>query len=187
MYPPQASYNVAEQISNSYSRDAEARVNSLKEEADGNLGRELDLAADDAIESLPPSWPTERDITSNPAEAERYEEIVLRLSQLSERRRGLRQRVEKLRRVKAAVEPLRESDTDDSGIQDNLVTRDGPVEKELERMRALLARVTGRVADLPVDDGAAAAAGTTIDLADITKAKKRNVDAFLSDPRVFPS
>lgn len=42
VYPPQASYNVAEQISSSYSRDAEERVNELKE-AESNIGRELDF------------------------------------------------------------------------------------------------------------------------------------------------
>lgn len=34
-------------------------------------------------------------------------------------------------------------------VQDALITRDGAAEKELERMRVLLARVGGRVAGLP--------------------------------------
>lgn len=34
-------------------------------------------------------------------------------------------------------------------VQENLVTRNGEVEKELERMRVLLVRVAGRVAQLP--------------------------------------
>ena len=34
------------------------------------------------------------------------------------------------------------------GVQENLVTRDGEVERELERMRVLLARVGGRVGQL---------------------------------------
>ncbi len=34
-------------------------------------------------------------------------------------------------------------------VQENLVTRNGEVERELERMRLLLARVAGRVAQLP--------------------------------------
>lgn len=42
VYPPQASYNVAEQISNSYLRDAEDRVTRLKE-SESSIGRELDL------------------------------------------------------------------------------------------------------------------------------------------------
>ena len=48
-------------------------------------------------------------------------------------------------------------------IQPNLVTRNGEIEKELERMRFLLVRVAGRVARLPA---AAAADG-----------KRRNRDA----------
>lgn len=37
-------------------------------------------------------------------------------------------------------------------VQPNLVTRDGELEKELERMRVLLVRVAGRVAQLPDPD-----------------------------------
>ncbi|EFZ03337.1 hypothetical protein MAA_00411 [Metarhizium robertsii ARSEF 23] len=146
VYPPQATYNVAEQISNLYSRNAEERVNKLKE-SESTIGRELDLAADDAIEELPSSWPIEADLDKYPEVADQYEAIVLRLTQLSEERRNVRLRVEKLRRFRDAVQPL--SATNERSIQDNLITRDGPVEKELERMRVLLVRVTSRVANLP--------------------------------------
>ncbi|GAO15610.1 hypothetical protein UVI_02050420 [Ustilaginoidea virens] len=186
VYPPQASYNVAEQISNSYARDAEERVSRLKE-SESTLGKELDFAADDAIESLPTSWPVEADVKSHPAEAQDYKAIVKRLMQLSERRRQLKLRVQQLRRIDTAIKPL--SATDQNPIQDNLVTRGGPVEKELERMRVLLARVTGRVAALSDESpNTRSAAGNTsiVDLNDLTKARKRNVDKFLSDPRVFP-
>jgi len=37
------------------------------------------------------------------------------------------------------------------GVQENLVTRDGDVEKALERMRMLLVRVGGRLAALEQD------------------------------------
>ncbi|KAK9443843.1 hypothetical protein VB005_02367 [Metarhizium brunneum] len=43
-----------------------------------------------------------------------------------------------LQRIRGAVRPL--STTAERTVQDNLVTRDGPVERELERMRVLLAR-----------------------------------------------
>ena len=36
-------------------------------------------------------------------------------------------------------------------LQPNLVTRNGEIEKELERMRVLLVRVAGRIARLPSD------------------------------------
>ncbi|KID93326.1 hypothetical protein MAJ_10715, partial [Metarhizium majus ARSEF 297] len=76
VYPPQATYNVAEQISNLYSRDAEERVKKWKE-SESTIGRELDLAADDAIEELPSSWPIETDVEKYPEETEQYEAIVL--------------------------------------------------------------------------------------------------------------
>ncbi|OAA44167.1 hypothetical protein NOR_03895 [Metarhizium rileyi] len=188
VYPPQASYNVAEQISNSYSRDAEERVAKLKE-SKSSIGRELDLAADDAIEELPPSWPIETDLDNYPEEAELYEAIVLRLTQLSEERKQIRLRVEHLRRIKAAVQPL--ATTDETSIQDNLVTRDGPVEKELEKMRVLLARVTSRVAGLPDqpanNPSQSRTTSSVVDLDGVVESRKRNIDSFLADPRVFPS
>lgn len=36
-----------------------------------------------------------------------------------------------------------------AAVQSNLITRNGEVERELERMRLLLARVAGRIAQLP--------------------------------------
>lgn len=39
------------------------------------------------------------------------------------------------------------------GVQENLVTRDGEVEKELERMRILLVRVADKVARLREREG----------------------------------
>lgn len=144
-------------------------------------------AEDGTIDALPGSWPSGRDADGHPMEAKRYAETVARLTQLGERRRELRRRVERLRRLGAAVEPLRAADGTAAGVQENLVTRNGPVEKELERMRFLLARVAGRVAELP--DGAATGAqgDAKVDLDTLSAARKRSVDEFLADPRVFPS
>lgn len=146
------------------------------------------VAADDAIEELPASWPIDADLDKYPEAAEQYEAIVLRLTQLSEERKQIRLRVEQLRHMRDAVQPL--AATDETSIQDNLVTRDGPVEKELERMRILLVRVTSRVANLPDEprnNRPQAAASSTVDLEGVTTSRKRNIDSFLADPRVFPS
>jgi hypothetical protein len=51
VYPPQATYNVAEQISNSYARDAEERVSKLKE-SESSIGRELDLGTSGLVAGL---------------------------------------------------------------------------------------------------------------------------------------
>ncbi len=141
-------------------------------------------ANDEAIDALPQSWPSEADAAKNPNEAEQYAQAALRLVELRHERRQLQRRVEKLRKLAASVEPLRTAD-DGAGIQENLATRNGPVEKELERMRALLARVTGRVdklADASRDDRSR----RLLNLDDLKNALKRNVDDFLADSGVFP-
>lgn len=146
------------------------------------------VVADDAIEKLPSSWPIENDLANYPDEAGQYEAIVLRLTQLSEQRKQIRLRVEQLGRIKAAIQPL--ATTDQTSIQDNLVTRNGPVEMELERMRGLLARVTNKVADLPdqpPNNRSRSRASSTVYLGRMTGTRKRNIDSFLADPRVFPS
>ncbi|KND95296.1 hypothetical protein TOPH_00025, partial [Tolypocladium ophioglossoides CBS 100239] len=196
VYAPQATRNVAEQIASAYARDAERRAAGEEADASGSIARELDLACADgisvaaedrAIDALPESWPSGRDVDSYPMEAKRYAETVARLTQLCEQRKDLRQRVEKLRRLNATVEPLRTADGTGAGVQENLVTRNGPVEKELERMRFLLARVAGRVGELPDGTATGAHEDAEIDLDTLEAARKRNVDEFLADPRVFPS
>ncbi|KAG6020955.1 hypothetical protein E4U41_002670 [Claviceps citrina] len=189
VYPPQASHNVAEQISSSYLRDADDRVRGLKE-SESTIGRELDFVADNSIEALPTMWPIEKDIENDPAAAEEYEAFVQRLTELTEQRRQLRLRVQQLRRIEAAVKPLLA--TQENNVQDNLITRRGPVEQELETMRALLARVTAKVAALPDEPiknsaGSPSRNASTVHLREMTKTPKRNLDDFLSDPRVFPS
>jgi hypothetical protein len=63
-----------------------------------------------------------------------------------------------------------------TSVQENLVTRNGEVERELEKMRLLLARVTGRVAQLP-DEKAAAARGNE----DAAAASSMDIDSMERD------
>lgn len=102
---------------------------------------------------------------SHPPEAQRYADLAAQLAALSTRRKEARDRVARLRSTHALLAPFRDSDDGDDGngvdengdgatttagvVQPNLVTRNGKVEKELERMRFLLVRVAGRVARLP--------------------------------------
>lgn len=81
-------------------------------------------------------------------EARRYHDQFERLKSLAQQRQQVRDRVERLERMKAVLIPFH-SDGSGVGVQENLVTRDGEVEKEMERMRVLLARVGGRVSLLP--------------------------------------
>ncbi|KAF4976825.1 hypothetical protein FZEAL_6566 [Fusarium zealandicum] len=184
VYAPQASRNIAEQINNIYTNDAERRVGG-DADVEGGIGRELDLTDKEAIQALPPAWHSGKDVTEYPMEAKRYADAVRQLSELNERRQQLKDQVARLNQLKSVVEPLQTTDNG-AGIQENLLTRNGPVEKELERMRFLLARVSGRVNALPEE--AVNSSAREVNLADAgAQGRKRRVDQFLADDKVFPS
>ncbi|KAF3065206.1 putative kinetochore protein [Daldinia childiae] len=137
-----------------------------------------DFASDEVIASLPNTWDQHSTSQSeaHPAEALRYADLATSLSILSSRRQETRARLDRLRRMRNLLAPfssttntttsssssgLESSNPQSSGggdsanesgiekVQPNLVTRDGEMEKELERMRVLLVRVAARVAQLP--------------------------------------
>lgn len=126
-------------------------------------------AMDEVITSLPPTWDVHKpqEATSSPLEARRYIELASTLTTLSTKRQEALERVARLRRMAALLAPFESSpasslsptadpptQTTTSSVQENLITRNGEIERELERMRLLLARVAGRVAQLPDKRGA---------------------------------
>ncbi|EWG49885.1 hypothetical protein FVEG_09250 [Fusarium verticillioides 7600] len=184
VYPPQASRSIAEQINDVYTKDAERKVGGPAD-TEGGIGRELDLTEDEAIEALPTSWHLEKDINDHPMETKRYADAVQQLTELNDQRKQLREQVARLKRLQTIVEPL-QTDENGAGIQENLLTRNGPVEKELERMRILLARVGGRVLSLPGE--APNGEAKEVSLTEMgAQGRKRRVDQFLADDKVFPS
>lgn len=94
-------------------------------------------AKDHIIAQLPPSWSDEAESRA-PEQAARYTELQQKLVELSEKRRVARERVERYKALRELLTPLKGPE---AGLQSNLVTRDGEVEKELERMKMLLVRV----------------------------------------------
>ncbi len=68
------------------------------------------------------------------------------LKALNARRTELRERVARYKALKEMLLPFENAK---ENIQPNLITRDGEMERELERMRMLIARVTGRIQALP--------------------------------------
>jgi hypothetical protein len=86
---------------------------------------------------LPEEWSEEAEEKA-PDDAARYKELQARLVELNERRKAASERLEQYRAVNKLLEPF---NGEDAGLQDNLVTRNGEVEKELERMRMLMLRV----------------------------------------------
>lgn len=87
-------------------------------------------------------------MTAKPMEARRYAELVGLLQSLAARKQEADARVARLRRMQGMLAPFQQPQGQEGprGVQENLVTRGGEVEKELERMRMLLARVGDRVA-----------------------------------------
>jgi Kinetochore complex Fta4 of Sim4 subunit, or CENP-50 len=78
-------------------------------------------------------------------DAARYGALCERLTSLAEQRDGQRQRLASYKHLQTLLEPFTDAQ---ETIQPNLVARDGELGKELERMRVLLARVTGRVKEM---------------------------------------
>ncbi|KAI0536507.1 kinetochore Sim4 complex subunit Fta4 [Xylaria digitata] len=173
VHAPQTSRHIAEQIERLFYEEAE-RVLRGDEDEGGEGDRDVerqqlrvgaDFTTDEAIASLPPTWDTQKpsEATAYPLEARRYAEQTTALTSLSTKRQEVRERVERLRRMAALLAPFESSndnnDDDDTtqstqsrsrtSVQENLITRNGEVERELERMRLLLARVAGRIAQLP--------------------------------------
>ncbi len=177
IYPPSAVRHVAEQLDQLYRQDADdaAERRLPHDEPMVNCSTLYDppllrfsecyanqrIATSTAIASLPPTWDDAREAEALPLEARRYAILVQQLVGLAARRTAMVARVRQLRRMAALVEGLGPSpasanpadistlNASTPPLQDSLVTRDGPIENELERMRVLLARVGDRVSSLP--------------------------------------
>lgn len=138
------------------------------------------VADQTVIATLPETWSDEKEVSNRPTEAKRYADAVQQLLALNQQRSELKQRVERLRNMKTTIDPLQTTEGG-VGIQENLVTRNGEMEKELEKMRILLARVAGRVGALP-DKPSNRNNDTNL----LGGGMKRSIDDFLNDPQVFP-
>lgn len=138
------------------------------------------VADQTVIATLPETWSDEKEVSNRPTEAKRYADAVQQLLALNQQRSELKQRVERLRNMKTTIDPLQTTEGG-AGIQENLVTRNGEMEKELEKMRILLARVAGRVGALP-DKPSNRNNDTNL----LGGGMKRSIDDFLNDPQVFP-
>jgi Kinetochore complex Fta4 of Sim4 subunit, or CENP-50 len=97
----------------------------------------LELGKETVIESFPEEWSEEAEEKA-PDDAARYRELQQRLADLNERRKAARLRLEQYKTAEKLLEPFH---GEDAGLQDNIVTKNGHVEKELERMRMLMLRV----------------------------------------------
>lgn len=207
VYATQATRQVAEQVDRLYlsageRHDAAAADDDGADDDDEDRWRNVgaDYADPGVISSLPPAWESERQAAAFPLEAERYAELAGRLRGLAARRGEASARVERLRRMRALLEPFSGSSSEGAGagadegssfvplggVQENLVTRNGEVEKELERMRMLLVRVGDKVARLKEkeagrddDDSDLFGEGDAMIVDDVEVEERRKVDGLL--------
>lgn len=73
----------------------------------------------------------------------RYQQLRERLNSLDQLRQQRHRRLEQLQYLQQLVKPFQNPQ---ENVQPNLITRDGELAQELEKMRMLVARVGGRVA-----------------------------------------
>lgn len=90
---------------------------------------------------VPRSWPIGVPPVSRPFH--RYQELRQKLVDYDQKRQQRQQHLEQLRHLQRLLEPYQDPQKD---IQPNLITRDGELVQELEKMRMLVARVGGRIA-----------------------------------------
>ncbi|KAI1098472.1 kinetochore Sim4 complex subunit Fta4 [Jackrogersella minutella] len=207
VYAPQASRHVAEQIEVLYLEAAEKAVRGDNgsgggDEEEGSEGGRAkgdeearflrvgaDFASDDVIATLPSAWdlhsPSQAD--AHPAEANRYADLASSLTALSAQRKEARSRLDRLRHMRALLAPLTSISENAGGdsvvegrdkVQPNLITRDGELEKELERMRMLLVRVASRVAQLPDPE---AESSEDVAMEDLEVVEKGKVERLLDE------
>ncbi|KAK7883656.1 hypothetical protein LTR67_011066 [Exophiala xenobiotica] len=113
------------------------------------IRRDAELTDTSTIGNLPDNYDDlalHPDHETNAEEADMYSRLRQQLLDLSHARDALKQKVAKYKSLQRLMEPLENPQVN---IQPNLITKDGELSKELERMRVLLARVTGKVSENP--------------------------------------
>ncbi|TGO29671.1 hypothetical protein BPAE_0012g00250 [Botrytis paeoniae] len=144
-YPPQAQRHVAEQIDQLYWAAGERDVNVNGEEW-SEKGADYRLSSN--IEKLPDEWSEEAEMKA-PKQAAKYKELQNKLLGLNEKRKAAKEKLEQFKAAKKLLEPF---DQAEKNIQENLVTKNGEIEKELERMRMLMLRVERGIVGLEGKD-----------------------------------
>ena len=146
VFAPQSIRHVAEQIETLYWN--EVREDLRDRSAEGDLvavERDVELSEEGTLvlpEDLEDAMLEEGETDAE--EAERYARLRAQLVALSERRDGSRRKLQSYEKMKELLEPYEDPQ---KNIQPNLVTKDGELSKELDRMRVLLARVNARMGE----------------------------------------
>lgn len=106
-----------------------------------------------------------------------------RLQVLNAERARVQENARRLRHMSDLLQPF-QSDDGNRGVQENLITRGGEVEKEMERMRMLLARVGARLGHLrersEPDSSSLLREGDAMLVDDVEVDEKRKVNDILN-------
>jgi hypothetical protein len=144
LFSTQSQRHVAEQIESLYWNCAE-KVIEDREVGNVSVRRDADLNTSESIKGLPEQLDDlylREGHEIQDEDAERYSRLRQELLDLSVKRDQLKERLSRYRELEKLTEPLGDAK---GNVQPNLVTRDGELGTELERMRVLLARVSGRL------------------------------------------
>ncbi|MCJ1472668.1 hypothetical protein MMC13_001317 [Lambiella insularis] len=148
IYSAQALRHVAEQIDALYWAAGAPDVHTGELE-DGDIARDSDLRDHETILTLPEEWAQEDTEDASGleqfAESSRYKQLRSRLVALSEKRAAQQAKLAQMRQLRQLLQPFRRPL---ENIQPNLVTKDGELARELERMKVLMARVRGKIESL---------------------------------------
>lgn len=152
VFSAQATRHIAEQIETLYWNEVRA-----EREARGALPgetvvkRETDLGTSEGLTDLGEGWENVVVAADDDEEQEggreapaRYAEMRAQLLELTARRDEAQERLLRYGRLRELLEPYAQPQ---ERIQPNLVTKDGELVRELEKMRVLLTRVTARMGE----------------------------------------
>ncbi|KAI9923810.1 hypothetical protein ASPWEDRAFT_40391 [Aspergillus wentii DTO 134E9] len=138
VYSSQAIHHVAQQIASLYWSSVHHETRSL-----GSYDRGVEKTVDLSNHMNLTKLPVELEVHSaTEEECQRYLRLRERLVDLDNRRQQRQRRLDQLRRLQGLLKPFHEPQ---KNIQPNLITRDGELVQELDKMRMLVARVGGRI------------------------------------------
>ncbi|CDM28676.1 hypothetical protein DTO013E5_892 [Penicillium roqueforti] len=147
VYSSQAIHHVAQQIANLYWSSVSQEARSRDAFARG-IEKTTDLSRGMNITKMPVILESQEASEEDQA---RYLQLRERLASLDSQRQQRQRRLDQLQHLRRLLEPFEDPQKD---IQPNLITKDGELVQELEKMRMLVARVGGRIAQQKRSSGA---------------------------------
>ncbi|KAL1956357.1 hypothetical protein VTO42DRAFT_7340 [Malbranchea cinnamomea] len=136
VFSTQATHHVVQQIERLYWDSINSELNGENSQL---FEKGTDFSHSKIIARLPDQWP---DTNADKEDKARYRELRERLVELDTRRKNQEQRLAQYKQLSTLLEPFHDPQTN---IQPNLVTRDGQLGEELDRMRMLVAKVVAKL------------------------------------------